>query len=95
MKISAYRKSVIAGAGSVLLAAQAAVSDGRIDSAEWIPIGVAVLVALGVFAKTVPIRSAGRSASFDASSTHRPDLYGQHGRLPAADAAAVSASQFR
>ncbi|MBA9003651.1 MULTISPECIES: hypothetical protein [Thermomonospora] len=49
MKISAYWKSVIAAAGPVLLAAQAAIEDGRIDSGEWIPIGVAVLVALGVW----------------------------------------------
>ena len=50
MKISAYWKSVIAGLAPVLAAVQAAVDDGHFDVSEGITIGIAVLVALGVYA---------------------------------------------
>lgn len=49
MKISKYWKAVIAGSGPVLLAAQAAVTDGAVDGQEWLTIGLAVLVAAGVW----------------------------------------------
>lgn len=50
LRISKYWKGVIAGLGPVLLAVQAAASDGGIDASEGIGIGIAVLVALGVIA---------------------------------------------
>lgn len=56
MKISAYWKGLIAGLGPVILAAQAAVDDGHIDSTEWVTIAVAGLVWLGVIA--VPNKQA-------------------------------------
>lgn len=51
LKVSEYWKTVIAGAGSVLIVVQSAVSDGGINGSEGITIGIAVLVALGVWAK--------------------------------------------
>lgn len=50
MKISQYWKGLIAGLSPVILAAQAAVDDGQIDATEWVTIGVAGLVWLGVIA---------------------------------------------
>lgn len=50
MKVSKYAKAVVAGLGPVVLAAQAAVTDGVISNAEWVTIGVAVAVAAGVVA---------------------------------------------
>lgn len=50
MKVSAYWKSVIASLAPVLAAVQAAGDDGRFDINEGITIGIAVLVALGVYA---------------------------------------------
>lgn len=50
LRISKYWKGVIAGASPVLLAVQAAASDGGVDASEGIGIGIAVLVALGVIA---------------------------------------------
>ncbi|MFI0357312.1 hypothetical protein [Actinomadura sp. 9N407] len=58
MKISKYWKGVIAGAGPVLYAVQAAVTDSQVTTSEGITIGLAVLVALGVYA--VPNRTAAR-----------------------------------
>lgn len=49
MKISAYWKTVVASLGPVVYAAQAAVTDSRITVDEWVTIGVAVLVAAGVW----------------------------------------------
>jgi hypothetical protein len=48
MRISKYWKGVIASSTPVLLAVQAAAGDGQITSGEWIPIGIAVLAAVGV-----------------------------------------------
>ncbi len=48
LRISRYWKGVIAGTVPVVLAVQAAVTDSRIEPTEWIPIGIAVLAALGV-----------------------------------------------
>lgn len=48
LRISRYWKGVIAGSVPVALAVQAAVTDSRIEPTEWIPIGIAVLAALGV-----------------------------------------------
>lgn len=56
MKVSRYAKAVVAAAGPVLYAAQAAVTDGRVDGQEWLTIGLAVLVAAGVW--KVPNRPA-------------------------------------
>lgn len=50
LKLSKYWKGVVAGLGPVLLAVQAAASDGGVDAGEGIAIGIAVLVALGVIA---------------------------------------------
>lgn len=50
LRISKYWKGVVAGLGPVLLAIQAATSDGGVDASEGIGIGMAVLVALGVIA---------------------------------------------
>lgn len=50
MTISAYWKSVIASLAPVLAAVQAAADDGRLDVSEGITIGIAALVALGVYA---------------------------------------------
>lgn len=50
LKVSRYWKGVIASSTPVLLGVQAAVTDGRITSGEWVPIGIAVLVAVGVIA---------------------------------------------
>jgi hypothetical protein len=49
VKISKYWKAVVASAGPVLLAAQAAVDDGHIDAAEAATILIAILVAVGVW----------------------------------------------
>lgn len=48
LRINRYWKGVIAGMSPVLLAVQAAVSDGGVDAWEGIAIGTAVLVAFGV-----------------------------------------------
>jgi hypothetical protein len=50
VKVSKYWKGVIAGAVPVAAAVAAAVDDGHIDAGEWIPIGIAILGALGVIA---------------------------------------------
>ncbi|GAA2298213.1 hypothetical protein GCM10010402_66000 [Actinomadura luteofluorescens] len=50
LPINKYWKGVIAGAGPVLLAVQAAVDNGSVDAGEGVAIGIAVLVALGVIA---------------------------------------------
>jgi hypothetical protein len=50
VKISKYWKGVIASASPVLLAVQAAVTDSRIDAGEWVAIGTAALIAVGVIA---------------------------------------------
>lgn len=50
-KLSRYWKAVIAAAGPVFLVVQAAVTDNRISTEEWVGIGAAVAVAAGVFMK--------------------------------------------
>ena len=50
VKISPYWKGVVAGLGPVVYAIQAAVTDGGVTGSEGIGIGIAVLVALGVYA---------------------------------------------
>lgn len=49
MKISAYAKSVIASLAPVLATVQGAADDGAFDVSEGITIGIAVLIALGVY----------------------------------------------
>ena len=48
-KLSPYRKSIMAALGAAALAVQTALTDGKIESAEWWIIGIAVLTALGVY----------------------------------------------
>lgn len=48
-KLRPYSKSIFAAIGAAALALQAAVSDGQITTDEWWKIGIAVLMALGVY----------------------------------------------
>lgn len=50
MKVGQYAKTVVAGVAGGLYALQAAISDDVITNTEWVGIGLAVLVALGVWA---------------------------------------------
>lgn len=56
IRISRYWKGVIAGLGPVLAAVQGAADDGAFDASEGITIGIALLVALGVY--VVPNKQA-------------------------------------
>lgn len=47
--IGAYAKAVVAFLTPVLLAVQAAVTDGHITQSEGVGVGVAALLALGVY----------------------------------------------
>lgn len=49
MKISAHTKAIVAALSPVVLAVEAAVTDGQITAAEWGAIGVAVAAAVGVW----------------------------------------------
>lgn len=50
MKINAYWKSVIAALMPVAAAIQGAVDDSKFDASDGINVGIAVLIALGVYA---------------------------------------------
>ncbi len=47
--VSQHWKAIVAIVGAVLVVVQAAVSDGTIDTTEYIGIGTAFLVAVGVY----------------------------------------------
>jgi threonine/homoserine efflux transporter RhtA len=58
MKLSAHTKAIVAALSPVILAVQAAVTDGQITLTEWGAIGVAVAAAVGVW--LAPNRSRAR-----------------------------------
>lgn len=46
-----YWKGIVAALGLVLVAVQAALTDGNISSAEWVTIAITAVTAVGVFLK--------------------------------------------
>lgn len=48
MKIGRYAKSILAGALAAGYALQAALSDNVVTNTEWVGIGTAALIAVGV-----------------------------------------------
>lgn len=46
-----YWKSIVAVVGAAVAAIQLAFTDGKLDRAELVTIGIAVLTAIGVYAK--------------------------------------------
>lgn len=50
MKLGAYAKTVVAVVLAVAYALQAALSDNTVTNTEWVGVGVAALIALGVWA---------------------------------------------
>lgn len=47
--MGAHLKAIVAALSPVLLAVQAAVTDGSISTTEWVTIGVAAAAAVGVW----------------------------------------------
>lgn len=47
--VSRHWKAIIAILGAVLVAVQASISDGALDTQEYLSIGTAFLVAVGVY----------------------------------------------
>lgn len=50
MKIGTYAKTIVAAVLGGGYALQAALSDDKVTNTEWVGIGLAVLIALGVWA---------------------------------------------
>lgn len=50
MKIGTYAKTIVASVLAAGYALQAALSDDKVTTSEWVGVGVAVLIALGVWA---------------------------------------------
>lgn len=49
--MSKYWKTIVAVIGVAAVAVQTALTDGKVDRAELVTIGIAVLTAIGVYAK--------------------------------------------
>lgn len=49
--MSKYWKGIIAVVGAGVAAVQLALTDGKLDKAELVTIGIALLTAIGVYAK--------------------------------------------
>jgi hypothetical protein len=49
VRVSPYRKAVVAGVAAVLTAVVSAITDGQITGSEWWEIGIAVAAACGVY----------------------------------------------
>ena len=50
-KLAAYWKAIVAVVGAVAVVVQTALTDGTITRAEWVTIAIAVVTAVGVYAK--------------------------------------------